>query len=89
MSCEICDTIFESFLSAKKHYRTKHSRSGFLVCCGKRFFRRGRLLDHINRHLNPIAFKYVFGFCILFYCDYLNFHKDVLSVRRYFRIKMH
>ncbi|KAJ6641728.1 1,5-anhydro-D-fructose reductase [Pseudolycoriella hygida] len=57
MVCEICSDQFETFLKAKHHYRTIHNTTGYLTCCGKKFLRRGRVLDHIHRHLNPDAYR--------------------------------
>ncbi len=58
MICEICsDVEFETFMKAKNHYRTVHNTVGYLTCCGKKFLRRGRVLDHIYRHLNPDAYR--------------------------------
>lgn len=57
MVCEICSDKFETFTKAKTHYRLVHNTSGYLTCCGKKFLRRGRVLDHIYRHLNPDAYR--------------------------------
>lgn len=59
MNCDVCNQHFENFLDIKTHFRQKHKSTGYLTCCGKRFFRRGGLLDHISRHVNPNKFKYV------------------------------
>lgn len=60
MNCDVCNEYFENFLDIKTHFREKHKSTGYLTCCGKRFFRRGGLLDHISRHVNPNKFKCVF-----------------------------
>lgn len=58
MVCEICNDVeFETFVKAKNHYRNVHNTAGYLSCCGKKFLRRGRVLDHIHRHLNPDAYR--------------------------------
>lgn len=57
MECEICSDRFETFVKAKNHYRIVHNTAGYLTCCGKKFLRRGRVLDHIHRHLNPDAYR--------------------------------
>ena len=65
MSCEICDIKFDTFVCAKRHYRVAHSRTGYLSCCTKRYFRRADLVDHIIKHLDPEAFKYLtYNFCL-------------------------
>lgn len=56
--CEICkDVEFETLIRARKHYRKVHNKSGYITCCGKRFDRRHKVMDHIKYHLNPEAFR--------------------------------
>lgn len=57
MECQLCPTKFDKFRSVKQHYRTAHKMNGYLFCCRKKFFKRIRVLDHIERHSNPDAFK--------------------------------
>lgn len=54
MKCEICpDVEFETFVAAKKHYRSVHNTRGYLICCGKKIWRRYLIMQHIRRHINP------------------------------------
>ncbi|KAJ6639124.1 Zinc finger protein, partial [Pseudolycoriella hygida] len=57
MKCDICGDPFETYRSAQKHYRTAHNMKGYLICCGHKHHRRGRVLDHIQFHLNPSIFS--------------------------------
>lgn len=57
MSCDICNEPFETFRTAQKHYRAVHKSPGYIICCGKRFKRRGSAMDHISYHLNPDLFR--------------------------------
>lgn len=57
MQCTLCDKTFYRFPDAKKHYRDEHQANGFVICCKKKFFRRIRALEHIQRHLDPETFK--------------------------------
>ena len=68
MSCEMCDTVFTTFIGAKQHYKNEHKVLGFLLCCQKKFFSRNRIIDHIKLHLNPEAFKYIVFIkkCVIF-----------------------
>lgn len=51
MKCELCNDVeFETFLRALQHYRKVHKISGYLMCCGVKFNKRSRMLDHIRYH---------------------------------------
>lgn len=52
MFCEICNEPLESMANAASHYRREHNVKGYIKCCGRKFFQRYRLLDHVNTHLN-------------------------------------
>lgn len=56
MRCDLCATEFELMHDAIKHYREEHGQPGYLKCCGKKFFKRGLVLDHIRFHADPNAF---------------------------------
>lgn len=58
MRCDICsDVEFEDFLGARKHYHEVHNTRGYLICCGKKFWRRKAMLEHVRTHINPKAFE--------------------------------
>lgn len=52
MFCDLCQKQLESFSHATFHYRTAHRMKGYLLCCGKKWMKRYRLLEHLNRHYN-------------------------------------
>lgn len=53
MSCDLCSIKLDSFTDAKTHYKKSHKGiKGYLVCCGKKFIKRYRLLTHLNSHYN-------------------------------------
>uniref|UniRef100_A0A8W7PWT7 Transcription factor grauzone n=1 Tax=Anopheles coluzzii TaxID=1518534 RepID=A0A8W7PWT7_ANOCL len=54
LECEICATTAESFVQLLDHYRTAHKTKGYVRCCGKQFFRRYILVDHIAAHRGTI-----------------------------------
>lgn len=58
MQCDICSEVFFLFRDAKYHYRTQHDQNGYLCCCDKKYFKRARVLEHIQRHINPNGFRY-------------------------------
>lgn len=57
MSCDVCGEHFNTFSDIQNHFKQKHLIIGYLACCGKRLKRRGAVLDHISRHVNPDLFK--------------------------------
>lgn len=59
MKCELCDSTFNVFRDCKAHYRIHHDMDGYLSCCNLKYFKRVRLVEHIQRHINPNGFKYV------------------------------
>lgn len=61
MQCEFCHQIFDRFVNVKRHYRDEHREIGFVTCCKKKFFLRVRLMEHISKHMNPEAFRYLDG----------------------------
>ncbi|KAJ6641733.1 Transcription factor grauzone [Pseudolycoriella hygida] len=57
MACEICGHPFETFRKATNHYREAHNTQGYLICCGRKYTRRGCALRHIQYHLDPNLFR--------------------------------
>lgn len=58
MYCEICSVELSSLREAKGHYSYFHKMKGYLICCGRKFNARCRLLEHINVvHLHEDTFR--------------------------------
>lgn len=58
MSCVLCEIPMENFRTLIKHFETEHNdKRGYAVCCKKKFHERGKLIDHIHRHMAPDNFK--------------------------------
>lgn len=57
MNCDLCDAKFTLFGDAKQHYKRIHKKSGYITCCTKKFFRRGKVIEHILYHQNPLTFQ--------------------------------
>ncbi|XP_055631124.1 transcription factor grauzone-like [Toxorhynchites rutilus septentrionalis] len=57
MDCELCGESAKNFSALLKHFRTNHTRSGYVVCCKTKLFRRAHLLHHMALHTNPNAFR--------------------------------
>lgn len=58
MSCDQCETMFESFPDAKRHYLREHSEpKGYIKCCGKKIRSLTTIEEHIQGHKNPNSLK--------------------------------
>lgn len=57
VQCPICATPMEGFSEMLVHVRREHNQRGFSVCCGRKFWKRGVLVDHLRRHQDPELFK--------------------------------
>ena len=58
MECGQCLQTFENYLQVKLHFRKAHNNiHAYISCCGKKFNRRGSVLEHIKWHTNPDSFK--------------------------------
>lgn len=58
MKCEICsDVQFETLIEANRHYHKVHKTHGYLTCCGKKFYKRFKIINHIRYHINPNAYR--------------------------------
>lgn len=57
MKCDHCDTVFDGFYDARRHYRQHHNDKGYLKCCNMKLRELCRVRDHIKSHLDPECFK--------------------------------
>lgn len=58
MSCEICpNVLFQSDTEARLHYLKHHQKMGYIRCCGKRYFDKINVYNHIEYHKHPENFK--------------------------------
>ncbi|KAH8401678.1 hypothetical protein KR009_007364 [Drosophila setifemur] len=55
--CHICGTPMEGFSEMLVHVRKEHKQRGYSMCCGRKFWKRGALVDHLRRHQDPELFK--------------------------------
>lgn len=61
MTCDLCETTFISFRDARSHYRHTHDdKKGYVKCCNTKLRKLWMVTDHINSHLNPYIYRYVF-----------------------------
>lgn len=58
MICDICQTHCEDWFTLMTHFKREHDPTqGYVICCEKRFYSPGKLLEHIEWHRNPDQFK--------------------------------
>lgn len=57
MNCAICSVPFDTFPDATKHFKDFHNRSAYVTCCQKRLFNINRIMDHMEYHQNPEAYR--------------------------------
>lgn len=60
LKCNICssgDDKFQTFKEFKKHYSSVHKTNGYLKCCGRTLHLRCNVLEHLQYHLNPDAYR--------------------------------
>ncbi|ALC41309.1 CG8388 [Drosophila busckii] len=55
--CPTCSEELSDFSVLLVHHREKHNVRGYAVCCNRKFWKRGVLVDHLRRHQNPDLFK--------------------------------
>ncbi|KAH8261528.1 hypothetical protein KR044_010626, partial [Drosophila immigrans] len=55
--CPICNTAMEDFSELLLHARKDHNQRGYALCCNRKFWKRGVLVDHLRRHQDPELFK--------------------------------
>lgn len=57
LECNICSTHLADFRVLKIHYRNEHNTLGYAICCNKKFYKRGLLVDHLHVHKDPEYFN--------------------------------
>ncbi|XP_058833723.1 transcription factor grauzone-like [Topomyia yanbarensis] len=72
--CETCGTDCPSFNNFLKHVMDHHGAKGFIVCCGRRYYKKVRLLEHVQQLENPELFK-----CDICFKSFIN----SLGIRRH------
>ncbi|KAH8370336.1 hypothetical protein KR093_003089 [Drosophila rubida] len=55
--CPVCNAAMEDFSELLLHARKDHNQRGYALCCNRKFWKRGVLVDHLRRHQNPDLFK--------------------------------
>ncbi|XP_058448248.1 uncharacterized protein LOC131428359 [Malaya genurostris] len=73
-TCEECVAISPTFTSFQKHVKDTHGTKAFIVCCGRRYYKKVNLLEHVLQLDNPDLFK-----CDICFKSFINNH----GVRRH------
>ncbi|XP_055630150.1 transcription factor grauzone-like [Toxorhynchites rutilus septentrionalis] len=88
ISCKFCSEKFDSFDRLQKHTRKSHNSRGSLTCCNRVFYKKCRIIEHIDSHLNPNQF--LCGLCNKSYCsqnslDLHNLRKHCINEEKPFK----
>ncbi|XP_062543917.1 transcription factor grauzone-like isoform X2 [Armigeres subalbatus] len=71
LQCTECEESSPRFSDFKQHARkVHHIAHPVVICCGRRFNKRIKLLEHVTKHMNPDAFQCTL--CEKSYCNSLN-----------------
>ncbi|XP_055685229.1 transcription factor grauzone-like isoform X2 [Lutzomyia longipalpis] len=57
LQCSTCEESFEKLQELSNHSRRVHKKEAYLVCCEKKLNTREKIVNHLNYHTNPDAFK--------------------------------
>ncbi|XP_058444480.1 transcription factor grauzone-like isoform X2 [Malaya genurostris] len=76
LECDTCAEKCSSFQELQLHSLASHEKRAYLFCCGLKFCRRPRLVDHIRFHLNPEQFRCVICSKPFQSTEALQRHKD-------------
>lgn len=58
LKCHECNTTIDTFVNLTKHFKKFHPRiKRYLICCYKKFSRRGKLNEHFDRHDETIEHR--------------------------------
>ncbi|KAL1375876.1 hypothetical protein pipiens_017227 [Culex pipiens pipiens] len=56
LGCESCSECFESFDRLQRHTRKAHDARASIKCCNRVFYKKCKILEHINSHIDPNQF---------------------------------
>ncbi|XP_031629988.1 zinc finger protein 43-like [Contarinia nasturtii] len=58
MNCDFCETKFETLDDARQHYAKVHKNpKGYIKCCNIKLIYPCKVVQHLQRHLEPLKFK--------------------------------
>ncbi|XP_067631679.1 transcription factor grauzone isoform X2 [Eurosta solidaginis] len=57
LTCDVCAVEQPTFSNLRKHMEQVHQCKGYAICCNKKFHKRSLLVGHIEKHINPNAYR--------------------------------
>ncbi|XP_053674480.1 transcription factor grauzone-like [Anopheles nili] len=57
LSCDLCSMPLADFSDLRKHYKVVHNVPGYLRCCNRTIYKKCWMIEHLQLHLNPNAFR--------------------------------
>ncbi|XP_065085034.1 transcription factor grauzone-like isoform X1 [Ochlerotatus camptorhynchus] len=76
LECDSCQKKFDTFVILQKHSMAEHKKLSYVLCCGKKFNMKPRLVDHVRFHLDPTTFQCKVCFKNLPHTESLKRHMD-------------
>ncbi|XP_055529162.1 transcription factor grauzone-like [Wyeomyia smithii] len=55
--CDLCSTPLKNFIEMRKHFTTVHEEEPYLKCCDKKLYKKYRMVQHLQLHIDPNAFR--------------------------------
>uniref|UniRef100_A0A182PV69 C2H2-type domain-containing protein n=1 Tax=Anopheles epiroticus TaxID=199890 RepID=A0A182PV69_9DIPT len=59
LTCDLCSKPLTDFSELSKHYRQQHNVAGYLRCCNKKIVKKCWMIEHLQLHIDPDAFRCV------------------------------
>lgn len=76
--CELCTEVAHSFDALTEHFALKHNGTiAYVRCCGRKYDKRCKLVQHVQFHIDPDIFS-----CPFFTCDRKFAHKHALTAHK-------
>uniref|UniRef100_A0A182MNF0 DNA repair protein REV1 n=1 Tax=Anopheles culicifacies TaxID=139723 RepID=A0A182MNF0_9DIPT len=57
LTCDLCTESLKDFADLHKHYKLVHKVTGYLRCCNRAIYKKCWMIEHLQLHLNPDAFR--------------------------------
>ncbi|XP_055374712.1 zinc finger protein 211-like isoform X2 [Condylostylus longicornis] len=51
--CNVCSKEQINFTALKHHCTSNHAQQGVVMCCGRKFYKKCKLVEHIEMHIDP------------------------------------
>lgn len=56
LTCEVCSETFDELYRLQQHTQKKHNVRASIKCCNRVMYKKCRIIEHIDAHVNPNQF---------------------------------